>query len=198
MTASLALAPEALRPTATRAEWSALSFAAGLAACDALDGLTTTPAALKWPNDVLVGGAKIAGLLVEAQGDVAVVGVGLNIVQAPLAASLDGPACAATCLADHLATDVDVLPTPAAVLDRLDAAFDRWIAAWAGGGFAALRSDWLARAHGLDRPMIARFGSTELVGRFIDLDADGALRLQTADGVATVRAGDVFPIDGAT
>ncbi len=175
-----------LRPDRAAAEVAQLSFAAALAVCDAL------PAGLaprcKWPNDVLVGGKKIAGILLESEASGAgvawlIVGIGINIVNHP-----DGTETPATSLA-ALGTDT----TPGAVLGELCRHFLRWYAMWHDRGFAPLREAWLARADRLGGDIRVRYGATETHGRFVDLDASGALVLENGEGRRHISAGAVFP-----
>ena len=153
------------------------------AACDAEGRI-----ALKWPNDLLVEGAKISGILAESAflSDgrlVAVVGIGVNVGHHP-----DLPGYATTSLAD--------LGWPASV-ERVfaflaDAFADR-MAVWNGGsGFAAIREDWLSRAWKLGERVDIRQGDTLRSGRFVTLDAAGRIVLEGENGSReTFSAGDV-------
>ena len=138
---------------------------------------------LKWPNDLLAGGAKLAGILLERQGDTVVIGFGLNLASHPS-------------LADRLATSLARLtgaaPDPEALCAVLADAFAHWIARWRSGGLDEVRREWLDRAHPIGTA-IATTGLTGAVqGCFDGLEGDGSLRLRLADGTfETVRAGDV-------
>lgn len=188
LTASLLLRPVDHRPGVVPAEAATLSFVAALALSDALPA----PTALKWPNDVLLQGRKVAGILLEASEERGalslVVGVGVNLAAAPTWDELAADALAPIALAEV----IGAAPTPAAILTALAAAFDRRLATWAAEGFAPIRRDWLARAAGLGQPIEARLPRETLSGRFIDVDAAGALVLETADGVRRIASGDVF------
>jgi BirA family biotin operon repressor/biotin-[acetyl-CoA-carboxylase] ligase len=171
-----------------------LSFVAALAVHDAIVALAPIVApriAIKWPNDVLIDGAKCAGILIEGEGAGAAplavaVGIGVNCAHHPR-----DLAFAATDLAAlGLAVDPEglFLVLSRTMLDRL-AQWDR------GNGFPAVRSDWLQRAAGLGGNIRVVFGDRELEGRFETLDAAGRLMLRLADGTPqAIAAGDVFPL----
>lgn len=146
----------------------------------------TTPARLKWPNDVMLGHAKVAGILLEREHDAVVVGVGVNLAYAPT--GLDRPV---TCLADH-GVRLDL----AGFAPLLAEAFAHWLAVWRGDGLAAIREAWLARAHPRGTALRVRDADGGAIeGGFDGLDADGALMLGVADGGRhVIHAGDVFLI----
>ncbi len=175
-----------LRPDRAAAEVAQLSFAAALAVCDAL------PAGLaprcKWPNDVLVDGKKIAGILLESEASGAgvawlIVGIGINIAMHP--ADTETPATSLAALGTET--------TPEAMLNVVCGHFLRWYETWHDRGFAPLRQAWLARADRLGGDIRVRYGATETRGRFVDLDASGALVLENGEGRRHISAGAVFP-----
>lgn len=173
------------------AEAAQLSFVAALAACDLADAcLGPGVARLKWPNDVLVHGAKAVGILVEsgARPDGRLwlaVGIGVNLKHAPQ--GLERPTAA---FADHMPGPP---PDPMAALELLATAFERWLRAWMHEGFAPIAEGWTARATGLGERCEARLPASTLRGVAEGLDADGALRLRLDDGrLERVTAGDVF------
>jgi BirA family transcriptional regulator, biotin operon repressor / biotin---[acetyl-CoA-carboxylase] ligase len=141
---------------------------------------------IKWPNDLLIGGAKLAGILLERAGDAVVVGIGVNLSHHP--EGLDRPS---TDLAAQ-GHQVD----PAAFTQDLAAGFARWVARWRSEGIAPVRVAWLSAAHPLDTALVANLGDGDTVeGLFDGLTEDGALRLRLADGaVRVIHAGDVFLI----
>lgn len=140
---------------------------------------------LKWPNDLMAGGGKLAGILLERNGDAIVAGIGVNLAAAP--EGLGRPATSVAAL-------TGTAPDPALFLEDLARAFADWLGRWRAQGLAAVRAAWLARAHPTGTALSAsgRDGA-RVDGLFDGLDGDGALRLRLADGsVETIRAGDVF------
>lgn len=140
---------------------------------------------IKWPNDLLVDGAKIAGILLERSDRTIVIGFGVNLAGHPLDLGR-----AATDVATLTGSPAD----PAALLVDLAAAFAYWLGRWRGGGrLDPVRTRWLGRAHPLGTALSARVtADTTLDGLFDGLDATGALRLRLADGTTRViHAGDI-------
>ncbi|WP_236024878.1 biotin--[acetyl-CoA-carboxylase] ligase [Arenibaculum pallidiluteum] len=179
-----------LRPEAPAARAAQLSFAAAVALAECLGaflpvGITI---AAKWPNDVLLEGAKVAGILLEAesgdgQGGWVVLGVGVNCRHHPE----DAP-YPATSLAAHGA----VSPVPGLVLRAFVDRLDHWIVRWTREGFEPVRRAWLGWAVGIGGPVTVRLDRETLEGRFADLDTDGALLLELPGGVRRrIHAGDV-------
>jgi BirA family transcriptional regulator, biotin operon repressor / biotin---[acetyl-CoA-carboxylase] ligase len=168
-----------------------LSFVAALAVHDAVlaaTGQHVLALMLKWPNDVLCNGAKLAGVLIEGEGRplAVAIGIGVNCRQHP--AETAYPAT------DLREAGVDV--SPEQLFDRLAATMQRRLGQWdRGQGFASIRADWLARAHPPGTQLCLRLGERENVGSFETLDDDGHLILRRADGnTEAIMAGDVFPI----
>jgi len=174
-----------LRPDRPMERIPELSFVTALAVADAADSVLPdgVRAELKWPNDVLVRGAKVAGILIEHTDPATVVGVGVNIRHAPS----DAP-YAVTTLAAAGAGAAD----PDAVLPMLLAAFRRRFADWRDCGFAAIRTAWLQRAHVPGSPLNVRIGDRTVQGRFADLSHDGALVIETPEGRRRIHAGEVL------
>jgi BirA family biotin operon repressor/biotin-[acetyl-CoA-carboxylase] ligase len=165
-----------------------LSFVAALALHDALAALSGQPSrlALKWPNDLLLDGRKCAGILLERQGAALVIGIGVNLAHHPDIAERPATSLAAAGLP---------VPTPAALLDELAAAFSQWRGIWAARGFAAVREAWLARAAGIGGRIVARLGNEAPEGVFSGIADDGALLMRLDDGaVRVIHAGEVFAI----
>lgn len=173
-----------------------LSFVAALAVHDAIHD--RAPAlgdrlALKWPNDVLCRGKKLAGILLEGRllgEEIAVaIGIGVNCLHHPSHTTY--PAT------DLMAAGAQV--GAEALFAALSAAMLRRLAQWRSGtGFAAVRADWLARAAGIGETMRVRLPDRELFGRGEGLDASGCLLLRLADGaLQTIAAGEVFPLTGS-
>jgi BirA family biotin operon repressor/biotin-[acetyl-CoA-carboxylase] ligase len=158
-----------------------LSLVAGLALIEAIDqSVPTQPLMLKWPNDVLLLGRKLAGILLERSGDRVAVGFGVNLAAAPK-------------LQDRKCASLGGKVTPQAFAPLLAASFDRLLALWRQSQPALLAQAWLARAHPVGTRLTVHSGADELVaGRFDGVEADGALRLRDDDGsLRIVRAGDV-------
>lgn len=181
-----------LRPSVIPAEAAKLSFLAAVALGETLDLVSPALAgriACKWPNDVLVDGAKISGVLLESRTrpegalDWVIVGIGVNLAHRPL-----NTLYPATALADH-----DVTTAPAQFAEWLLARFGYWYERWKIEGFAPVREAWLKRAQGLGQPIVVRLPAGELHGRFAALDESGALLLDLPDGRRqAITAGDVF------
>jgi BirA family biotin operon repressor/biotin-[acetyl-CoA-carboxylase] ligase len=180
-----------LRPAVPVATAAQLGFVAAIAVADACLALAPEAAiSLKWPNDVLLGGRKLAGLLLESQShsdgrlEWLVLGIGVNLATYPV--ELEYPA---TALA---ATGADAAPE--AMLGALAGSFLAWYERWRdGAGFATIRAEWLARAQGLGQPIRVRLPGETRAGVFAGLDTDGALLLDTGEGRQRVAAGEVFP-----
>jgi BirA family transcriptional regulator, biotin operon repressor / biotin---[acetyl-CoA-carboxylase] ligase len=167
-----------------------LSFVAALATHDAI--IACAPALecrldLKWPNDVLLDEAKLAGILIEAEGTrplMVAIGIGVNCRHHPAGTdypATDLAAAGAAVTAENLFAALSI-----AMVERLR----MWQAA-----FAPIRAAWLARARGLGGELTARIGGRTLTGRFEMLDEAGRLVLRLPDGaVETIAAGEVFPV----
>jgi BirA family biotin operon repressor/biotin-[acetyl-CoA-carboxylase] ligase len=158
-----------------------LSLAAGLALAEAVDAAVPGQALmLKWPNDVLLLGKKLAGILLERSGDVVVVGFGANLASAPE-------------LPDRKTASLRGKIMPQAFAPLLAASFARLLGLWRTSEPGLLAHAWLARAHPIGVQLTVHAGSDHtLTGRFDGLEPDGALRLRRDDGsLDIVRAGDV-------
>jgi BirA family biotin operon repressor/biotin-[acetyl-CoA-carboxylase] ligase len=142
---------------------------------------------IKWPNDLLVGGAKLSGILLERLEDAVVIGFGVNLAGHP--EDLERP-CAS------LAALTGTGPDPASFLEDLRSAFARWLSRWRQEGISPIRASWLAAAHPPGTALSTSTASGAWVeGLFDGLDEGGALRLRLADGTShVVHAGDVFLI----
>ncbi len=176
----------------TPAEASRLGFPASLAVADLLDRLAPgARVALKWPNDVLLAGRKASGILLENFGAVPegwqklAIGIGVNLAHHPQPGEIRWPA---TSIAAETGTAPDFDVALTALADRLA----HWLDVLAGDGFPAVRAAWLARADRLGEIIDARLPRGTLTGRFAEIDADGALVLETADGTRRVAAGDIY------
>ncbi len=143
---------------------------------------------LKWPNDLLLDGKKLAGILLESSAEGVVVGFGMNLTHHP-----DGTEFPATSFA---AAGISV-PGASEVCAMLAEAFDAHRTTWRESGFAATRRDWLAHATGLGAKVLARLGNEDVTGVFDGLGSDGALHLRLQDGtIRPIHAGEVFMLKG--
>jgi BirA family biotin operon repressor/biotin-[acetyl-CoA-carboxylase] ligase len=164
---------------------ASLSFVAALAVYEASLGHLAAPQALqlKWPNDVLLAGAKLAGILLERAGDSAVVGVGVNLAAAP---ALEGR------VVRHLA-ETGPAPDRDTFAHDLATSFARELLAWRREGLGPLFRRWLAAAHPPGTALSVHGpDGVRVTGQFAGLEPDGALRLQLSDGeCCVIHAGDV-------
>lgn len=172
-----------------------LSFVAALAAHDAAASFCTQTAdaamlSLKWPNDLLFGGRKLAGLLLESgKGfggrDWVSISIGMNLAATPDSNAIGQ---AAASLAETGAT-----PSPKVAAEMFAARFVSRVNVLAEEGFAAIRAHWLERASGLGQAIIVRLPDESLHGVFNGLNEDGGLLLGLAHGgERVITAGDVF------
>ncbi len=158
-----------------------LSLAAGLALIETLDiAVPDEGLMLKWPNDLMLGGRKAAGILLERSGDRVAVGFGINLTKAP---KLEG----------REATDLGGKVAPEAFAPLIAGSFARLLALWRAHPSSALVRAWEERAHLPGTRLTVHSGKVETVsGRFAGLEPDGALRLRLDDGgIEVIRAGDV-------
>ena len=166
------------------------SFVAALGLHDAVTAVTGRPElfALKWPNDVLLSGRKLAGILLEgAPGGGLAIGIGVNLTVAPDPAALEPGAVPPVSLAE--ATGIRVAPEE--FLDLLAPALQDWEARLLADGFAPVRTAWLARATRLGQEITARLPGRALTGRFETVDETGALVLSTAEGRVVLPAAEI-------
>lgn len=180
-----------IAPGAPAADAARLSFVAALAVYETVTAFVApAKVRVKWPNDVLIDGQKVAGILLESSGESGAqllpwlaVGIGINLQHQP-----EQPAYPATRIAAH-----GFAPRPAEALSWLAEAFDRHFQTWRTKGFAPIRSAWLEHAAGLGQAVTARLPSETINGVFQGLDADGALLLALPDGsTRAITAGEVF------
>lgn len=181
-----------LRPNCVASEAAQIGFVAAIGLAETIAEFLPKAAdiALKWPNDVLVGGAKVSGILLEAGGsggptvDWIVLGIGVNIVSHP-----DDTPYPATSLIAAGATGATV----ERILERFADRFLGWYGRWRDGGFASIRERWLRSARGPGTDIEVRLEGEVLRGKFLALDDTGALVLEIGAGnTRTITAGEVF------
>lgn len=138
------------------------------------------PLMLKWPNDLLLHGKKLAGILLERNGSRVVIGFGVNLASAPE-------------LPDRPCASLSGRVSPEAFAPFLAQSFERLLALWRNSAPGLIGQAWLARAHPIGSELkVHSAGDATISGRFEGIEADGALRLRGKDGgLEIVRAGDV-------
>ncbi len=165
------------------------SFIASLALYDAIVATTgrSSGLALKWPNDVLLNGGKLAGILLESDGTGHLsIGIGVNLLNVPDTVE-EGGLPPVSLLSE---TGANVMPEE--FLDALAPAFARYEAQFTTYGFAPIRTAWLDRAARLGKVITARTGTSEQTGTFETVDDTGALILRTSQGQRVIPAGEVY------
>ncbi|MDE2239496.1 MAG: biotin--[acetyl-CoA-carboxylase] ligase [Rhodospirillales bacterium] len=175
-----------LRPTRPAAEAGLFSLISGLAVVEALEGLGASSLSLKWPNDILCAGAKLAGILIDASPNGAgldwlVLGIGVNLKSSP-----EIPGRRTTALAIQ-GLDISAQAAAWAVLAGLDR--------WSGTTGAAIRAAWLAKAHPLGTKLEITYGGQRRSGSFAGLSTYGELLLQCEDRIETINTGEVLLAD---
>lgn len=183
-----------LRPAAPAANAMQLTFATAIALADVVAAVlpATSRVGCKWPNDVLVDGKKVSGILLESQAnadgsvDSLVVGIGVNIVSHP-------PPETVMYEATSLHAEGAGGETAASLLQRFCPVFLTWYETWRRQGFDPIRAAWLGRAEKLHQPVEVRLDVGSVAGVFVGLDTNGAMLLQQGDRRRVILAGDVFP-----
>jgi len=181
-----------LRPECPVGRAAQLGFVAALAVGDMLDATSGGLDGLsyKWPNDVLVHGRKIAGILLESElgeGEIpkfVIVGVGVNLISSP--PDTEFPA---TSVAEQGLRPV----SPARAVEEVTRYCHAWVQRWREEGFAPIRAAWRARAISVGEAIRVRLEAATLHGRFLDIDQQGALLLENAGELRRIRAGEIFP-----
>jgi BirA family biotin operon repressor/biotin-[acetyl-CoA-carboxylase] ligase len=182
-----------LTDTASPEHWPELAFVAALAIHDAVAEAAPElrpQLFIKWPNDLLLGGKKFSGILIEGDGGqgAVVIGIGVNCVSHPT--ETDYPATDLTAAGAAVTAEALFMILSAKMLGRL--------AQWnSGEHFSTVRADWLARAAGLGEVIRVRLDDQELVGRFEDVDEMGRLVVALSEGSRkSIAAGDVVELAG--
>jgi BirA family biotin operon repressor/biotin-[acetyl-CoA-carboxylase] ligase len=181
-----------LRPDCPASHAAQLGFVAALAVGGALDAICPTPGlSYKWPNDVLINGRKVAGILLESEmiggkrPNFLVLGVGVNLTASPK--DTEFPATSAW------EEGLGALSSKV-MLEEFARHFRSWRTRWQIEGFAPVRAAWLAAAAvPRGEPMRVRLETVSMHGRFLDIDEDGTLLLEAAGERRHVSAGQVFP-----
>ncbi len=173
-----------VRPRPSDPPAATLALVAAVALEEAVSAYVPGMALLKWPNDLLIDGAKLSGILLERAGDAVVVGIGINLAHHPTDT-------------DRVATSLgayNAAVAPEDFAETLADAFARWVERWRGEGIDVVRRRWVERAHRPGTPLTARLPDGSAIdGLFEGLDGEGALILRLADGTRRViHAGDVF------
>lgn len=165
---------------------ASLSFVAALAVYETVLGRLGNPRELelKWPNDVLLGGGKFCGLLLEREGDTVVVGIGANLASAPEVADRR----------TRTLTEFGPPPDRDAFAAELAAQFERELGRWRQYGLEPILNRWIGAAHPVGTSLtVHEPNGATVCGAFAGLEGDGALRLRLADGaVRVIHAGDVM------
>jgi BirA family transcriptional regulator, biotin operon repressor / biotin---[acetyl-CoA-carboxylase] ligase len=185
-----------LHPTEAASEVALRSFAAALALRQALAELTGLPDSLtlKWPNDVLLNGGKVAGILLESQGATdgriahLAIGIGVNLIAAPDPSLIEPGALPPVTVLQETGQRL----TPETLLAHLAPAYAGWEALFTTQGFGPLRTAWLAHAARLGEEIRARTGTETRSGIFETVDPTGALILRQPTGRIAIPAADVF------
>lgn len=158
-----------------------LGFVAAVALHEAVAGVVSgDQLQLKWPNDLLLDGGKLSGILLERHGAIVILGIGVNLAVSP---PVEGRAVA----------NLGAIISPDIFGEKLAASFAGWRKVWREQGFAAICRRWLELAHPKGAVLSVSSGGEKVSGTFSGLSPDGALRLQLADGrTEEFCAGDVW------
>jgi BirA family transcriptional regulator, biotin operon repressor / biotin---[acetyl-CoA-carboxylase] ligase len=182
-----------LRPDCRISSVAQLGFVAALAAGGALRAIMqrVERLAYKWPNDVLLNGRKIAGVLLESETvgseklSFVVVGAGVNLIASPQGTEFPATSIMAEGFGEVI---------PEVMLEEFAAHFQSWFANWRAEGFAPVRAAWLAAAAiARGEPIRVRLDALALCGRFLDIDHEGNLLIDCSGDCRRIPAGEVFP-----
>ncbi len=184
-----------MRPPGDPEQAALRSFVAALALFDACVAVTgrTSGLSLKWPNDVLLNGGKLAGILLESTGQGRgvthlAIGIGVNLSEAPSADNVEAGAVRPV----SLLSETGALVTPEDFLTELASGYAHYETQFMTYGFEPIRAAWLSRAARLGEVITARTAASETVGTFETVDAGGSLVLNTAKGRVSIPAADVY------
>lgn len=177
-----------LKPLRPVGEWATLSLLAGIALHESLQRRGVKNLTLKWPNDVLAGGRKLSGTLLESGQDWLVMGVGVNIAHAPASGNLLYPA---TSLKEQ-GSDLTVEQVRDGFLEAIFSLYERWET----GGFSRFREVWLDKSAPKGTEMTVRAADAKITGTLQGISPSGALQLLTAQGEKDIAVGDVIAMGG--
>ncbi|WP_372571399.1 biotin--[acetyl-CoA-carboxylase] ligase [Ruegeria jejuensis] len=184
-----------MRPFGSTENAALRSFVAALALFDACVAVTgrADGLALKWPNDVLLNGGKLAGILLESAGQgqgvtYLAIGIGVNLAEAPSATQVEAGAVRPV----SLFSETGALVAPEDFLTELAVAYASYETQFQSYGFEPIRQAWLARAARLGEVITARTSTSETVGTFETVDGQGNLVLLTAKGRVSIPAADIY------
>jgi len=156
-----------------------LSFLTGLALAESLPEFNVR---LKWPNDVLLDGKKVAGILLETTKNKVIVGIGVNLISNPEKNML------------YPTANLGGRLTPIGLVKRLMIQYDALLAVFDKKGFKKIRARWLDLATGVGETISVHLPTEELIGTFKGISDEGALLLKTGKKVRSITVGDVFLI----
>jgi len=161
------------------------SFVAAISVHEALSSIIKDhQVSLKWPNDVLVDGAKIAGILLESIDEYLIVGIGVNVKRHPVIADRHTTSFTKLKYSD-ISADL--------VMDLIMQSFEYYYKVWMHDGFESIRHEWLLRAHKAGTVITINDGKVRLSGEFMDIDHMGSIRIKLTTGeIHTMSAGEVF------
>ncbi|MCF8474376.1 MAG: biotin--[acetyl-CoA-carboxylase] ligase [Emcibacter sp.] len=170
---------------------SEISFVTALAVRDVVADIVqdNDAVACKWPNDILVRGKKISGILLETAGrgneipTHVIIGIGINITDHP-EVTLYPATDLKSCVGRDVALDT--------VMQNLITSMDHWLCAWKDRGFSVIRKAWKENSYGMGEGITVRLPNEVLEGRFVDLDDHGALILEFNGERRHITAGDIF------
>ena len=179
------------RPSRPIAQWACLSLVVATSLSRVLRERAKLEPQVKWPNDLLIGGAKLVGILPEVVRDSSggnpslVIGIGVNLAQAPVVSGK------VTTSVAQVSSSADLRPLPWA--DWICAAVLSDLAVWEEQGFAAFRDEWMAHAYGVGHRMSVRLPHMSFEATFLNLEEDGSLQVRADDGtIICVTSGEVF------
>lgn len=183
-----------MRPKGALADVALRSFIVSLALYDAFAAVMGQAGlALKWPNDVLMNGGKVAGILLESQARgpedfTLVIGIGVNLIGHPPVEAVEQGAVTPV----SLLSETGLRLTPAQFLDHLAPAYDHWERVFVTEGFEPIRQAWLSRAARLGERIRTRTGTQERFGIFETIDPAGNLVLKMDQHTVAIPAAEVF------